>query len=107
MYFAEWVDRWLMGDLVPGPGAVEGRRFQATCLSPPLALQWADQCGSQVAEQNWLANRLREAASGWCEGAGPYVLVVVREVFGPSATDEELQAAAGTIPAWLSQASAR
>ena len=27
VYFAEWVDRWLMGDLAPGPGAVEGERL--------------------------------------------------------------------------------
>ena len=59
VYFAEWVDRWLMGDSVPGPGAVEGRRFQATCLSPGQAAGWAGRCGGQFAEQGWLAARLR------------------------------------------------
>jgi hypothetical protein len=102
IYFAEWVDRWLMGDLVPGPGAVEGRRFQATCLSPSEAAELADRCGSQFAEQGWLASRLREAAAGWGGVAEPYAVVVVREVVGASVLDDEIRAAAGSVPAWLS-----
>lgn len=102
VYFAEWVDRWLMGDLVPGPGAVEGRRFQATSLSPGQAAEWADRCGSQFAEQCWLATRLREAAAGWGRVANPYAVVVVREAVGASVTDEEVRAAADYVPAWLS-----
>ena len=102
VYFAEWVDRWLMGDLVPGPGAVEGRRFQAACLAPAQATAWADRCGSQFAEQRWLASRLREAAAGWGGVAEPYAVVVVREAVGASATDDEVQATARSIPAWLS-----
>ena len=102
VYFAEWVDRWLMGNLVPGPGAVEGRRFQATCLTPAQATEWADECGSQFAEQGWLASRLREAAAGWGGIAEPYSVVVFREAVGASATDDEVQAAADSVPAWLS-----
>jgi len=30
VYFARWIDRWLMGDQLPGPGAVDGRRFCVT-----------------------------------------------------------------------------
>jgi hypothetical protein len=101
VYFAEWVDRWLMGDLVPGPGAVEGRRSQATCLSPTEALGWAGRCGSQFAEQGWFAGRLREAAAGWGGVGEPYAVVVVREAVGASATDDEVQAAADRLPAWL------
>ena len=101
VYFAEWVDRWLMGDLVPGPGAVEGLLFQAACLSPAQAVAWADRCGSQFAEQGWLASRLREAAAGWGGVAEPYTVVVVREAVGASPTDEEVRAAAGAVPAWL------
>jgi len=101
LYFAEWVDRWLMGDLVPGPGAVEGRRFQVACLSPAQATGWADRCGSQFAEQGWLASRLREAAAGWGGVAEPYSVVVVREAVGASATDDEVQAAVDSVPAWL------
>jgi hypothetical protein len=102
VYFAEWVDRWLMGNLVPGPGAVEGRRFQAACLSPAEALGWADRCGRQFAEQEWLASRLREAAAGWGGIAEPYSVVVVRETVGASVTDDEVEAVANRIPAWLS-----
>lgn len=101
VYFTEWVDRWLMGDQVPGPGAVQGGRFQATCLSPAQALDYAGQVVNQHAEQRWLVSRLREAAAGWGGVAEPYAIVIVREVVGPSAGDDEIQAAAQSIPAWL------
>jgi hypothetical protein len=101
VYFAEWVDRWLMGDQVPGPGTVAGRRFQASCLSPTQAAEWAGQCGTQFAEQGWLASRLREAAVGWGGVGEPYAVVVAREAVGASPTDDEVQAAAGIVPAWL------
>jgi hypothetical protein len=101
VYFAEWVDRWLMGDLVPGSDAAAGRRFEAACLSPAQAVGWADRCGIQFAEQGWLASRLREAAAGWGGVAEPYSVVVIREVVGVSGTDGEVQAAAGRLPVWL------
>jgi hypothetical protein len=99
VYFAEWVDRWSMGNLVPGPGTVEGQRFQATCLSPAQATVWADGCGGQFAEQGWLAARLREAAVGMVTEA--CAVVVIREVVGASTTDEEVHASMGGLPAWL------
>jgi hypothetical protein len=102
VYFTEWVDRWLMGDLVPGPDAVAGYRFRAACLSPAKAVGWADRCGSQFAEQGWLASRLREAAIGWGGVAEPYAVVVVRVAVRASVTDEEVQAAARNVPSWLS-----
>jgi hypothetical protein len=102
-YFAEWVDRWLMGDQVPGPGAVEGQRFQATCLSPDQAVEWADRCGNQFAEQGWLSSRLLEAASVNRDSGERYCVLIAREVFGSSVTDDELRAAAGSIPPWLIQ----
>jgi hypothetical protein len=102
VYFCQWVDRLLMGDLVPGPGAVDGKQFQLTCLTPDLALARADQCGSQFAEQQWLAVRLREAAEGWGGLAKPLVVVVVREVLGGSTTDEEVEASLRGVPGWLS-----
>ncbi|WP_162670152.1 hypothetical protein [Gemmata massiliana] len=101
VYFADWVDRWLMGDLVPGPKKVEGHRVQATCLSPAETVAWAEQCGSQFAEHGWLVSRLREAAGGWGGVAEPYAVVIVREVIGASVTDDEVQAAAASVPAWL------
>jgi hypothetical protein len=105
VYFSEWVDRWLMGNLVPGPNAVEGRRFQAACLLPDQAVVWADQCGEQFSEQKWLAARLREAAGGWGTVAEQYAVVVIREVLGGSTTDEEVQASLDSVPEWLASLS--
>ena len=102
VYFAQWVDRWLMGNSVPGPGSVEGARFQIACLSPEQAAAWANQCGSQFVEQEWLASRLREASVGWGTVNERYAVLVIREVIGPSTTDDEVEAALDTIPAWLS-----
>ena len=101
LYFSEWIDRWLMGDHVPGPGMVEGRRFQATCLTREEAIDWAGRCGDQHQEQTWLAARLREAASAWCELADGALIVVVREVLEGSTTDDEVHASLRSLPAWL------
>lgn len=101
VYFSEWADRWLMGDLVPGPTTVEGRRYQADCLSPAQAIEWAGGCGDQFPEQEWFAARLREAAAGWGIVAEHCVVVIVREVFGPSTTDDEVRATLDAVPAWL------
>jgi hypothetical protein len=100
LYFCEWIDSWLMGDLVPGPGAAEGRKYQAACFSPEQALAWAERCGHQFPEQEWLAARLREAAACW-DGTERRVVVVVREVIGATTTDEEVAASLGVIPEWL------
>lgn len=101
VYFSEWVDRWLMGDLVPGPAAAAGHRCEAVCLSPAQAIAWAEGCGDQFPEQGWLAARLREAARGWGSVAKRYAVVVVREVIGPSTADDEVRASLGAVPAWL------
>jgi hypothetical protein len=93
VYFTEWVDRWLMGDTVPGPNALEGRRFQASVVTPEQAIAWADRCGHQFPEQQWLACRLREAAR---------TVVIIREVCGLSTTDTEVRAALGSVPDWAS-----
>jgi hypothetical protein len=103
VYFAEWVDHWLMGDLVPGPGAGDGRRFAAACLTPADAAAWADACGGQFPEQGWLAARLREAARGWGSVTDRYAVLVIREVVGASTTDEEVRDALASVPAWLAQ----
>jgi hypothetical protein len=102
VYFAEWVDHWLMGDAVPGPGAVEGRQFQAANLTSEQARAWAGQCGSQFPEQEWLACRLREAVAVTGSASGQATVVVIREVVGPSATDEEMQHTLEAPAGWLS-----
>lgn len=101
--FSEWVDRWLMGDAVPGPGAVTGQHFEATCLGPAQALAWAGQLGHSSSEEQWLAARLREAAAVWEKETTPWTVVVVREVLGPSATDEEVRLSLGGVPPWLAR----
>src|SRR5262249_9626783 len=101
IYFSEWLDRWLMGDVVPGLATVEGRRYQAACLSAEQAIACADQCSHQFPEQEWFAARLREAAEGWLSVVEHYVVVIVREVIGPSMTDEEMRPSLKTIPSWL------
>ena len=90
-----------MGDKVPGPGAVEGRRFEVTCFSPEEAVDWAHRCGNQFQEQEWLAARLREAASAWSGLTDRLIVVLVREVFDASTREEEVQTALGVVPTWL------
>jgi hypothetical protein len=101
VYYCEWIDRWLMGDRIPGPGTVEGRRFQATCLTREETIGWAGHCGTQFEEQIWLATRLREAATARKDLANPAVIVIVREVLGSTTTDEEVLASLGAVPGWL------
>jgi hypothetical protein len=103
VYFCEWADYWLMGgDLVPGSGVVEGRRYQAACLSPAQALAWAERCGQQFQEQEWLAARLREAVLSWQGVIGEQLAVVVlREVVGGAMSDEEVRESLTGVPEWL------
>ena len=102
LYFAEWVDRWHMGDKVPGPRAVEGSRFQAAIMSPHQATEWADRCGHQFEEEEWLACRLREAATAWYSLTEQRTVVVIREVTDASTLDDEVRAALDRVPEWLS-----
>jgi hypothetical protein len=101
VYFCEWTDRWLMGDLVPGPDKLEGLQFEATCLSPQQAVAWAGRCGNQFQEQEWFATRLHEAAIGWGSVAERYAIVVIRHVIGGWATDDEVSQSLSTVPQWL------
>lgn len=100
IYFSEWVDHWLMGDLLPGLNAVIGQRFQATCLTPSESNEFANRCGNQFDEQEWLLARLREAASVH-ESVTDRIVFIAREVLGPSSTDVEVEASFTGIPEWL------
>lgn len=102
VFFCEWADRWSMGDVAPGLGAVEGQRYAAICLTPAQANARAGRCGRQFPEQEWLAAHLREAAVAWVGVCEPRVVVVVREVIGPSTTDAEATASLRIVPRWLS-----
>jgi hypothetical protein len=101
VYYSEWVDRWLMGDLVPGPEAVQGRRYQVACFSADQALAWAEQCGGAVRRADLV---LLPASRGrWgMGGAEQRTVVVLREAFDASTTDEQVKASFGAIPEWLS-----
>ena len=101
VYSTEWIDRWLLGDAVPASDTVEGRRYQATCLSAEQAIACTGRCGRQFPEQEWFAARLREAAQGWNIRADNYVVVIVREVIGPSLTDDEMRVSFESVPAWM------
>jgi hypothetical protein len=102
LYFCEWFDHWLMGDSIHGSEIVSGGRFEASCRSRAEAVDWADRCGSQFSEQQWLAARLREASEAWQSLAGPAVIVVLRVVLGASATDQEVTDSLRGLPGWLS-----
>jgi hypothetical protein len=100
LYFCEWIDRWLMGNFVPGPDPAQGRMYQAACLSPEQALAWAEHCGHQFPEQEWLAARLREAVGCW-PNISRRAIVVIRQVLDGSTTDAEVEASLSGIPDWL------
>jgi hypothetical protein len=92
LYYCEWFDCWSMGDTLHLGKVVEGKRMEASCGSLFEAAAWAKQCGNQFPEDQWLASRLREASEA---GQWPSVrasIVILREVLGPSVTDEEVRA---------------
>jgi len=102
IYYCEWVDRWLMGDVAPGPHQIDGRKYQLACYSRPQALDRAKQCSRNVAEEQWFATQLRQASRCWpVEEHG--VMLAVREVIGSTALDEEVVSTLNDIPAWLRQ----
>jgi hypothetical protein len=99
--YCEWVDRWSAGNLIPGPGAVAGRRFETTCLSPVETEEWASRCGNQWQEQITLASRLREVAKSWGEVVEHRLVLVIREVLDVSTSDEQVKESLGVVPTWL------
>jgi hypothetical protein len=101
LFFVEWIDHWLMGDEVPGPGTVSGQRFEACCLTSSEAKQWAQQIGNQFPEKEWLKSRLRIAASTWHPSESEAVVVILREVLGPSVSAEDVEGTMDKVPEWL------
>lgn len=103
VYFCEWLDHWLMGDMVPEPGLLEGKKYQAFCFSPGQAATWARQCRSLNPEEKWLAFRLQESAVAWELVAQNRAIVLVRESVGPSTTDDDVKKSLKIVPQWLLQ----
>jgi hypothetical protein len=101
IYFAEWIDHWSMGDKILGQGAVSGSRFEVWCGSLDEASKWAESCGDQFQEDQWLRARLREAADAWQLLASAGKIVIFREVLDGSITDERIQTSLDDVPDWL------
>jgi hypothetical protein len=102
LYFTEWIDTWLLGNVLLGPQPFWARRFQTASFSREEAKAWAERCGEQFQEQVWLAARLREAAQVWQPlPSAPSVVVVIREVLGVSISDEDIIPSLGVVPSWL------
>ena len=90
-----------MGDRVPGPRVLEGKRFQVSYLSDSEAAAWAARCGEQFEEEQWLSVRLKEAVEAWQPLVGPTLVVVLREVLGESMSDGDVAASLDRVPSWL------
>lgn len=101
LFFDEWVDGWLMGDALPGPGAVLGREYQITYLEVEQVEAVAEQVGTQWVEQKRYASRLREAAGVWSPEGVDRVVVVIRLVVWGSYTNEEIVQSMAIVPEWL------
>jgi hypothetical protein len=108
LYFAEWIDLWSMGDLVPGLGderavIVASSRFEVACHNSPIRIQATTIAGEETQETRWLRNRIQEAQDAWSEVTQESVIIVIREVLGALVTDEELMESLGSTPPWLAQ----
>lgn len=106
VFFAEWVDLWSMGDLIPGLGderavVIGGTRYQACCHQPPVSFKTTTIVGEPSQESQWLKRRLEEATDAWEPLARDAVIVVLRESLGALVTDEELADSLDTVPSWL------
>jgi hypothetical protein len=117
VYFSEHVDTWLMGDfwnLLPAGGDpcfVCGNKFQLACysLADEDALQKVLEeslrpktSRKQPQEYHWFRARLLEAVRAWRPLVEGGLLVILREVLGGTATDEEVQQSLLRTPPWIS-----
>ncbi len=100
VYYSEWIDRWLFAQDVSRSGWVSGHRFEACCLSVNQATRRAALLISSQ-EEAWMANRLKEASKAWRPLIQDAAIVVTREVFGGSTTDNEFVAAVDGGPGWI------
>jgi hypothetical protein len=101
-YFAEWIDMWSMGDLVPGlhkcPAVISGSRYQASCHQLPIRFK-AKKGAEQ--ESRWLECRLEEAEDAWKPVVKEAVIVIMREPLGALVSDEDVEASLNVAPPWL------
>jgi hypothetical protein len=106
LFFAEWIDLWSMGDLLPGLGdpravILAGQRYQVCCHQPPVQFS-ASTIGGQLSQESlWLKQRLVEAEASWDNMVADAVILVLREPLGGLVTDQELTESLNAIPSWL------
>jgi hypothetical protein len=107
VYFAEWIDMWSMGNLVPELGneratAIIGRSYWACCHAPPIVFKTTTIDGDPPQESHWLKRRLDEATDAWDEVVPEWVIVLLREPLAGTVLDNELLASLSVVPTWLS-----
>jgi hypothetical protein len=114
VFFSEHVDLWSMGDLFAacaGPSAggvveVLSDRLRLACYHLPdggvlagsLERPFREQ---EPPEERWLRLLLLEAVRAWAGLVDEAALVVLREVVGPTVTDEELKNSFVAVPDWV------
>ena len=114
-YFVEWADMWSLGDVFtrwltppdcPGPIGVHANRIEifAYCLPDGgrLTKYLADAGPQPSPESDWFVAHLQEAVIAWETLVESATLVVLRNVTGPTASDEEIAAPLQVRPPWLS-----
>ncbi|HEY2786906.1 MAG TPA: hypothetical protein VGJ05_18235 [Fimbriiglobus sp.] len=114
LFFAEWIDKWSMGDdfsrwLTPPGGQkalqVMTDEYQINSYALPdegrLIQHLAAAAPQQHQEADWFIVRLREAIGAWENLADRATLIVLRHVHESSAIDQELAASLKELPDWL------
>jgi hypothetical protein len=115
-YFAEWADRWSMGDVFtrlltvptsPPPVIIHANRYQIFGYRLPddgrLVRHLASAGPQQFVEYDWFVWQLQEAVRAWDELVETAALAVLREVVGGLVTDDELSISLSSVPDWLSE----
>ncbi len=106
IHFCQWIDPWLVPPNFMPTEPVTGKRFEACYCSPSEARNCAANLltlKEPFQEHEWLIARLNETVDSWHNLVPDAVIVIVREVFGPSPTDEEVLSSLATVPEWLSR----
>jgi hypothetical protein len=120
LYCCHYLDMWSMGDvfqdlvLLCEPRNLQGLRQEDRelfCyllpdqgrLVPALRDKLRKKSGRSRTndELRWLLSSLLEAATSWEGVCQEAAIVMIRQVAGPTVTDEEIQAACAHVPDWL------
>jgi hypothetical protein len=98
--------RWLTPPNCARPIGVYANRFEICAYALPDGGRLADYLAAagpqQFAETDWFVARLQEAIKAWDKLVAAATLVVLRNVVGGSARDEEVTASLQDRPPWHS-----